>query len=240
MNAGLRHWLATSPHPLASRARKARRWRGASLPLPKGVSVPLRMVYEAMRGIVFWVRRVFIAEPIFRSYCEKVGPGFRAGVFVHWVQGRGRIIIGSDVRIDGKSSFSFASRFSRDPTLTIGDRTGIGHQCSFAVGNRIDIGSDCRIAPGVTIFDSPGHPIDPTARQSGAPPNQDAVRPVMIGNNVWIGTGATIYPGVTIGEGSVISAGAVVMNDVPPNTLVAGNPGRRIGSTLKQVALEEQ
>jgi acetyltransferase-like isoleucine patch superfamily enzyme len=35
-------------------------------------------------------------------------------------------------------------------------------------------------------------------------------------------------PGVTIGEGSIVAAGAVVMSDVPPNTLVLGNPARQI------------
>lgn len=199
--------------------------------MPRAITVPVRILYEATRGVIFWLRRVFLAEPIFRSYCEKVGTGFRTGVFVHWVQGRGRIVIGDDVTLDGKSSFSFASRFSEQPTLTIGDRTGIGHNCSFAVANRIDIGEDCRIALGVTIFDSPGHPLEPEDRKRGAPPQPEAVRPVKIGDNVWIGAGAIVYPGVTIGEGSVISTGTVVTSDVPPFTLVAGNPGRRIGTT---------
>ena len=38
-----------------------------------------------------------------------------------------------------------------------------------------------------------------------------------------------IFPGVTIGEGSVVSAGSVVVSDVPPYTIVAGNPARKIG-----------
>lgn len=52
--------------------------------------------------------------------------------------------------------------------------------------------------------------------------------PVIIEANAWIGIGAIILSGVTVGEGSVVSAGSVVTRDVPPHSLVAGNPSRRI------------
>jgi acetyltransferase-like isoleucine patch superfamily enzyme len=149
-------------------------------------------------------------------------------VFLHWVQGRGNLILGDHVLIDGKCSFAFAARFSEKPTLRIGDNTGIGHQCSFTVGKEISIGRDCRIATDVMIFDSPGHPADPAARLAGLPTDPDEVRPVFIEDNVWIGRRAIIMPGVTIGHGSVVASGAVVMTNVPPNTLVAGNPARQI------------
>ena len=55
-------------------------------------------------------------------------------------------------------------------------------------------------------------------------------RAVIIEDNVWIGQGAVVHPGVTIGEGSVVSARAVVMSDVPRFSIVAGNPARRIGT----------
>jgi putative colanic acid biosynthesis acetyltransferase WcaF len=54
--------------------------------------------------------------------------------------------------------------------------------------------------------------------------------PVCIGDNVWIGTEAFIGPGVNIGEGAVIGARAVVVRDVPPLHIVAGNPARQIGT----------
>ena len=52
----------------------------------------------------------------------------------------------------------------------------------------------------------------------------------MIERNVWIAAGATIIGGVTVGENSVVAAGSVVTKDVPPNTLVGGNPARVIRS----------
>lgn len=54
------------------------------------------------------------------------------------------------------------------------------------------------------------------------------VAPVTIKQGAWVGVNATILPGVTIGENSVVSAGAVVSKDVPPNTIVSGNPAQVI------------
>ena len=49
---------------------------------------------------------------------------------------------------------------------------------------------------------------------------------VTIENDVWIGAGSVILNGVTIGKGSVIGCGSVVTRDVPPHTVVAGNPAK--------------
>lgn len=53
-------------------------------------------------------------------------------------------------------------------------------------------------------------------------------KPIKICRRAWIGAGATILPGVTIGENSVVGAGSVVTHDVPPDTIVAGNPAKII------------
>lgn len=51
----------------------------------------------------------------------------------------------------------------------------------------------------------------------------------IIGNDVWIGYNAVIMGGTTIGDGAIVAAGALVNNDVPPYTIVAGQPARVIG-----------
>ena len=60
----------------------------------------------------------------------------------------------------------------------------------------------------------------------------------VIGDGVWIGMRAMILPGVTIGEGAVIAAGSVVTKDVPPYTLVGGNPARKIKKRFDEKVIE--
>ncbi len=225
----LYRFLATSDHWLAGSLRRSRRLlMDFSIPAPRFIFAPLLWAVLSVRRVWYGVYRVLVCEPLFKAYCREYGRNLHTGVFLHWVQGRGDLIIGDNVTVDGKCNFLFAARFSEHPTLRIGDNTGLGHNCLFTVGKEIAIGSYCRIATSVTIFDSPGHPLDPEQRKAGMPVKTEDVRPVRIGDNVWIGMGAVIFPGVTVGDNSVISAGACVMNDVPENTVVAGNPARKI------------
>ena len=53
-------------------------------------------------------------------------------------------------------------------------------------------------------------------------------KPIHIGSNIWFGASVTVTPGVSIGDGSVIAAGSVVTNDIPPNSLAAGVPAKVI------------
>jgi acetyltransferase-like isoleucine patch superfamily enzyme len=95
-------------------------------------------------------------------------------------------------------------------------------------GNYVRIGNNVWIAPNVGIY-AAGHPLDMEDRIAG----WEYAHPVTIGDNVWIGGSVSIIGGVTIGENSVVAAGSVVVRDVPPNTLVAGNPARVIRTITK-------
>lgn len=223
--------LAVSNHPAAQTLRKVRRGvHRFTLPAPSFLIRPILWGFLALRSAYYFVLRVFIAEPMFKAYCKQYGRGVRTGIFIHWIQGKGDIVVGDDVIVDGKCSITFAVRFTAHPTLSIGDQTGIGHNCSFTIARQITIGKNCRIASDVFMFDSSGHPSNPEARRAGLTPTEEDIHPITIGDNVWIGRRAIICPGVTVGEGSIVSAGAVVMNDVPPYTVVAGNPARKIAS----------
>lgn len=217
------HWAARS---LKAIYRAPARF---SVPAPRFLILPLRMGFEFVRGIVYFIRRVFWAEPMFKSYCTRYGKRLRTDIFAPWVEGKGEIVVGDDVSILGKCSFKFAARYANPPRFIMGDHSGIGHLCMFTVGKEIRIGNHCRIASGVIMFDASGHPMDPASRMRGDPASSDDVKPIRIGDNVWIGRGAAIFPGVTIGDNSVIAAHAVVIADVPPDTIVAGNPARKTG-----------
>lgn len=201
---------------------------GIHIPAPKWIFGPILILVWGVRHLYYFLARVFYAEPLFKAVCTRYGKNLRTGPKLHWVQGRGEFVIGDNVSIDGLCNFFFASRYSDRPILSIGNNTGIGHNCSFVVGREIRIGDHCRLGAQILLFDSPGHPLDPEKRKAGAPANPSDVRPIVVENNVWIGTGAVIFPGVSIGENSVVASGAVVMNNVPANVVVAGNPARQI------------
>lgn len=107
--------------------------------------------------------------------------------------------------------------------IHVGDYFYANFDCVMLDVCEINIGTNCMLAPGVHIYTAT-HPLDPIARNSGV----EFGKPVSIGNNVWIGGRAIINPGVTISDNAVIASGAVVVKDVPANTVVGGNPARVI------------
>jgi acetyltransferase-like isoleucine patch superfamily enzyme len=100
--------------------------------------------------------------------------------------------------------------------LELAERVFINQNCTFLDYAGIRLGERVMVGPKAT-FITVGHPVDTEERQvwlTGAP--------IDVAENVWIGAGAMILPGVRIGRDSVIAAGAVVADDVPPASLVAG------------------
>src|ERR1700741_4924978 len=108
--------------------------------------------------------------------------------------------------------------------IRVGRNVFVNQNCTFYDLGGLDIADDVMIGPNVSLITS-GHPIEPSRRRDGV-----VARPIVIERNVWIAAGATIIGGVTVGENSVVAAGSVVTKDVPPNTLVGGNPARGIRS----------
>jgi acetyltransferase-like isoleucine patch superfamily enzyme len=223
----LRRRLATSQGSLARLLRWGyRAVNRFAVPAPRIVVKPLLSVFLLARNLYYFAVRVFICEPLFKAYCTKYGRNLHTGCFVHWITGKGDIVLGDNVTLDGKCSIVFAARYSDHPTLQIGDNTGIGHGCSFAIGKLISIGRNCLLSGDVSIMDISGHDTDPGTRLASKPPNPEDIRPVLIRDGVWIGKHCILFPGVKIGEGSVISAGSVVRTHVPPYSVVAGNPAK--------------
>jgi acetyltransferase-like isoleucine patch superfamily enzyme len=200
---------------------------GAHLPV-NAVTRPLfRFLYRVhvlIRETWIWAKKFFWTEPLFRSQCESVGPGLRMEE-LPYIAGVGRIVIGANVRLSGQPQISFGRG---DAELVIGDGTFIGHACGFNAGKSIRIGKHCLFATGVLVYDLDGHPLDAERRRAGEPSPPEEIKPVTIGDDVWIGTGAVILKGVTIGDRAVIAARSVVTGDVPVDAVAAGNPAKII------------
>ncbi len=108
--------------------------------------------------------------------------------------------------------------------IRVGRNVFVNQNCTFYDLGGLDIADDVMIGPNVSLITT-GHSLEPSERRSVT-----IGRPIVIERNVWIAAGATVIGGVTVGENSVVAAGAVVTKDVPPNTLVGGNPARVIRS----------
>ena len=128
-----------------------------------------------------------------------------------------------------------------DTVFDVGPRGRVSFgECALAVGVRIicdaevEIGDYTLMSWNVILMDSYRVPFDPAERRrvlTQAPlciprylEAEVPARPIRIGRAAWIGFDVCILPGVTIGDGSIVGARSVVMDDVPPCALVAGNP----------------
>lgn len=117
--------------------------------------------------------------------------------------------------------------------IKIGDRCAIGAGTQLISAESIEIGNDVIIAWDCCIYDHNSHSVYWKKRKDDVfrsinklPKVWDNVRrdKIIIHDKVWIGFGVVILKGVEIGEGAVIGCRSVVTHDVPPYTVVAGNP----------------
>lgn len=129
--------------------------------------------------------------------------------------------------------------------IVIGDHTAIYERSIIGSVNSVRIGSCVIISNQVHIYDNNNHPTSPAARKKMCLEgfHTDAWRwvhseskPIVIEDNVWIGENSTILKGVTIGKGSVVGCCSVVTKDVPPYSIVAGNPAR----VVKELTNDEE
>ncbi len=100
--------------------------------------------------------------------------------------------------------------------LVIGADTQFNYGVSLESWESVRIGERCMFASFVRIRDRDGH----------------RTAPVVIEDDVWVAHGAIIMPGVRVGARSVVSAGSIVTQDVPPDSLAMGNPARNMSLEL--------
>jgi acetyltransferase-like isoleucine patch superfamily enzyme len=206
-------------------------------PQPRLVGAPLSHLFRAMRDRLYerrvWLRtasrlpassrldrRAFISG----SHLQ-IGERTRIEEFVRLQCGSDRrpqetMVIGNDCSIR-----SHAQVYTMGGTVRIGDRCSINSFCvlygtgGLRIGNMVRIAAHTVIVAAMHRFERIDLPICEQGSQA---------RGIEIGDDVWIGTGARILDNVRIGTGAVIAAGAVVVRDVEPYTVVGGVPARLI------------
>ncbi len=141
------------------------------------------------------------------------------------VRGPGRVTLGNDVTVSMRVT---PFTYDAGAAIEIGDKvflngTRLGCRQKISIGNRCIL-AECRIS------DYDFHSVDPEHRND---PAYIKYRPVTIEENVWIGTDCSIQKGVMIGRNSTIAAMSLVRTNVPPNSIVGGNPA----VVLKTIAL---
>lgn len=132
------------------------------------------------------------------------------------------IKIGTDPAISPNASFSNPER------IEIGDRCRIGARCTIWAGpgtGRVTIGHDVLFAPEVLVTAANYRYNDGSPVTSQAMDEAD----VVIGDDVWLGARAIVLPGARIGNGSIIGAGALVKDEIPPFSIAVGTPAKVVG-----------
>jgi UDP-2-acetamido-3-amino-2,3-dideoxy-glucuronate N-acetyltransferase len=154
--------------------------------------------------------------------------------------------LGANVRI-----FGFVNLYGCE----IGDGSKIGTfveiQKGARIGRRCKVSSHTFICEGVTLEDEVfvGHGVTftndryPRATAANGELQTEAdwqCIPTLVKRGASIGSGATLLCGITVGEGAIVGAGSVVLKDVPPGAIVAGNPARVIRFTSQEARTSVQ
>ncbi|MFK7972805.1 MAG: Vat family streptogramin A O-acetyltransferase [Bacteroidia bacterium] len=157
----------------------------------------------------------------------------------------------------------FLKNIIKNPNIIVGDYTyyddfedvhnfekNVKYHFDF-VGDKLIIGKFCMIASGVTfIMNGANHLTDALStypfaifgngwEQAMEGKSYPSKGDTIIGNDVWIGYNAVIMPGVNIGDGAIIATNATVVKDVPPYTIVGGNPAREIKQRFSQEKIDQ-
>jgi UDP-2-acetamido-3-amino-2,3-dideoxy-glucuronate N-acetyltransferase len=148
---------------------------------------------------------------------DQIGPGTRIWAFAHVLKGA---VIGAGCNICDHSYI--------DEDVIIGDRVTIKGQVAIIDGMRIE--DDVFIGPNATFTNDPF----PRSRRAFE------CETMVIGRGASIGGGAIFVPGVNVGEGAMVGAGAVVTKDVPPFTVVVGNPARVVREVTDDERVPDQ
>ncbi len=178
--------------------------------------------FNALRAYLAPTPDLLTMHPFaFVGNAVRLEPGLR-------IEGAEGMAFGDRVTVDRDAWLHVQHGFAEGVRLRIGSDSYVGMRACITAANRVELGDWSYVAHHTYITDHNHAYADPTrpiAHQGLAQPGH-----VVIGRSVWVGVGAALIGahGLTIGDHAVIGANAVVIDDVPPATVVAGNPARPI------------
>jgi maltose O-acetyltransferase len=181
-----------------------------TLAAPRGDSLPARVAFLICNALYYGIARHLPYSP--RSYA------FGARRIRYELCRRMFRTCGRDVNVEHGALINSG----RD--IDIGDGSGIGLN-AFISGPLI-IGRDVIMGPNCTFLSINRN--TPSTSQPMIEQGFKAARAPVVEDDVWLGANVTVLPGRRIGTGSIVAAGAVVASDVPPYSVVAGNPAKVI------------
>jgi acetyltransferase-like isoleucine patch superfamily enzyme len=149
------------------------------------------------------------------------------------LKGKGKIILGTDVRINSSLSSNPVGLTTRtvifaypDAIIQIGNNVGISNSLICAMQS-ITIEDNVWLGGGAQVFDTDFHSIEYLKRLE-SPDTNIRNAPVRIKHGAFIGCNSIILKGVVIGARSIVAAGSVVVKDIPDDQIWGGNPARFI------------
>jgi len=183
-----------------------------------------------VREIIINMHNRFCQRKILKNQDNDISPHSRIRYYNIIQCKNTKLTVGAGSIVEGHLIFECGNA-----NISIGKNSFIGDS-SVISAERIEIGDDVLISWGCTIVDHDSHSVNFQKRKNDVKDwfcNRkdwaNVIRqPVVIGDKSWIGFNSIVLKGVTIGEGSIVGAGSVVTKDVPPYTIVAGNPARII------------
>lgn len=170
---------------------------------------------------------------LFWAWGIKAGEGSKfEGKTILSTRRKGQVVLGKNVIFNSRVSGNLAGMshptiidcHAKDAILTIGDNTGFS---SVAINCRtsITIGQNVKVGADVRIYDHDFHSIEPDYRKCDADAMHIRTKPIVIGDDCFIGAQSIILKGTCLGNETIVAAGSVVFGlDVPPKSLVKGNP----------------
>lgn len=205
--------------------RLAKGARSARLPAIKPLGALLLHGHDALTSVWRLFTSRLLYEQMLRYRCDVRGRVTLDGD-MPLVYGDGHVVVHDAVTVGNRNTWIVGLKVFPDAVLEIGEGTTLGYLNLFSVAKSVRIGRHCLFAGEIKVIDNNSHSLDAVRRRENAPLLPSEVAPIVIEDDVWIGTNCIVLKGVTIGRGAVVAAGAIVTRDVPPFTVVAGNPAR--------------